>query len=387
MAEVEAEENARAAAENRPPSLVTMYMRVGSDHRRYNMPHHEEVAAIFVGEDGAPPGTRDIVVYPRDQQLQTVNCISPNLDPMTYPLFFPRGDRGWYPQMDHVAAHATATRNHITMLQFYTYRLAVRNCFSPIHYGKKLLQQFSVDSYVKVEGTRLDYIRKNQNALRVEQYQGLMDHLNMRAEEKGLCPGRLVILPSTFAGSPRAMHQNYQDAMAMIGKYGKPDLFLTFTCNPKWREITENLRPGEKAFERPDLIARVFKIKLKELLKDILQNGVLGRAVAHVYVIEFQKRSLPHCHLLIHLDPEHKLRDSNDIDSLISAEIPDQNNEPELYDIVKSCMIHGPCGALNPSSPCMQDGVCTKNFQKIFVHRPLLWKVIQSTCVEIMVIL
>jgi len=66
-----------------------------------------------------------------------------------------------------------------------------------------------------------------------------MDQLNSRAEESNLQPGRVVILPSTFQGSPHSLQQNYQDAMAIIAKFGKPDLFLTFTCNPKWREITQ----------------------------------------------------------------------------------------------------------------------------------------------------
>ena len=56
-------------------------------------------------------------------------------------------------------------------------------------------------------------------------------------------PGRIIILPSTFNGSPRAMQQNYQDAMAIVSKFGKPNLFLTFTCNPKCQAITEN-QPG-----------------------------------------------------------------------------------------------------------------------------------------------
>ncbi|XP_057297645.1 uncharacterized protein LOC130628679 [Hydractinia symbiolongicarpus] len=95
--------------------------------------------------------------------------------------------------------------------------------------------------------------------------------------------------------------------------------------------------------------------------------GVLGKTIAHVYVLEFQKRGLPHCHLLIHLDPNDKLRDAYDIDSVISAGIPNQQEHPKLFEIVRSCMIHGPCGYLNPNSRFMEHGVCTKSFPKNFL--------------------
>ena len=113
-----------------------------------------------------------------------------------------------------------------------------------------------------------------------------------------------MILPSTFKGSPRSLLQNYKDAKAIISKYGKSDLFLTFTCNPKWQEITENLHDGEMPINHPDLLARVFKLKLMDLLKDITVYHVLGKVVAKIHVIEFKKRGLPHCHLLIHLNPD-----------------------------------------------------------------------------------
>ena len=32
--------------------------------------------------------------------------------------------------------------------------------------------------------------------------------------------------------------------MAYIWKFGKPDLFITFSANPKWKEITDNLLDG-----------------------------------------------------------------------------------------------------------------------------------------------
>lgn len=79
--------------ENRHPSVVTMRMRSGQDRRRYNLPSHDEVAAIFVGDnEGGPPAPRqrDIVIYPRDQPLTSISTLSANLDPMIYPLFLPQ---------------------------------------------------------------------------------------------------------------------------------------------------------------------------------------------------------------------------------------------------------------------------------------------------------
>ena len=107
-------------------------------------------------------------------------------------------------------------------------------------------------------------------------------------------------------------------------------------------------------------------LHLVELLHDIKDRHVLGVPVAHVHVIEFQKRGLPHCHMLIILRGEDKLRTSDDIDKMISADIPDPENDPELHELVKSCMIHGPCGVQNPSCICMEDTSCKKNFPKPF---------------------
>ena len=104
------------------------------------------------------------------------------------------------------------------------------------------------------------------------------------------------------------MFQLYQDAMTIVRKYGKPDLFITFTCNPLWDDISSNLSPNQKVTDRPDLVVRVFKLKLRELLNDILKRHILGRPLAHVYTIEFQKRGLSHAHMLIILADECKPR-------------------------------------------------------------------------------
>jgi len=89
------------------------------------------------------------------------------------------------------------------------------------------------------------------------------------------------------------MLQNYQDAMAIVSKFDKPDLFITMTCNPKWREIEENLLPGQQSSDRPDICARVFNIKKDYLIDLIVKQKFFGKVAAFVYVIEFQKRDLP----------------------------------------------------------------------------------------------
>uniref|UniRef100_UPI00358E1C01 uncharacterized protein n=1 Tax=Myxine glutinosa TaxID=7769 RepID=UPI00358E1C01 len=250
-------------------------------------------------------------------------------------------------------------------------RLAIRNEFSTIHSSGKLFQQYVVDGYCKAEANRLQYFKQNQETLRAMEYRGLLDHVQNVAADNQRPVGRIVILPSSFAGSPRAMQQNYQDAMAIVRKFGKPDLFITFTCNPKWTEIQENIGQHQRAEGRPDLVARVFHLKLKELIDDITKKHVLGKVRAFLYVVEYQKRGLPHAHILLMLCQEDKICTAEDIDRIVSAQIPNSNESPEIHSLVKSHMIHGPCGNLNRHSICVKDGVCSKGFPKAYAAETL----------------
>ena len=100
---------------------------------------------------------------------------------------------------------------------------------------------------VKIEKDRIQYVRNHQKQLLVESYQGLIDHLNNNTNNMNFQICKIIISPSTFAGSPRYMMQNYQDAIAIVRSKGKLDWFITMTCNPNWREIRDNLFPGQQA--------------------------------------------------------------------------------------------------------------------------------------------
>ena len=150
-------------------------------------------------------------------------------------------------------------------------------------------QQYLVDAFTKIEKNELGYFRTHQSELHVESYQGLMDHIDRSVQAEDVNIGHVVILPSTFEGSERNMYQHYQDAMTIVAKYGKPDIFLIFTVNPKWPEILEYLLPHQSASDRPDLVSCDFHLKLKELLHNLLQEDVLGRVTAYVYTIWVSK--------------------------------------------------------------------------------------------------
>ena len=116
--------------------------------------------------------------------------------------------------------------------------------------------------------------------------------------------------------------------MAIVGKKGKADLFITMTANPKWKEVQEALLPGQIAADRPDVVARLFRLRLRELMDDLLKKIVLGCTVAHMWVTEFQKRGLPHAHLLLFFADSDKLHTPDDYDDVVCAEIPDRTAEP-----------------------------------------------------------
>uniref|UniRef100_A0A803NJP1 ATP-dependent DNA helicase n=1 Tax=Cannabis sativa TaxID=3483 RepID=A0A803NJP1_CANSA len=288
---------------------------------------------------------------------------------MTYPLIHPYGEDGYRLRIPfRGVTEITPETKQLTMLQYYSFRFQQRlNEGHTLLRAGRLLQQYIVDSYMAIEEERFHYVRKYQNKLRTHLYSGLMDAIH-RGDSDCTKVGKSIILPSSHTWGPRYRAQNYQDAMAICKWAGYPDLFLTFTCNPKWPEIQDMLNLiGQKDDEnRVDIICRVFHIKLYQLMQDLKREQPFGKIIACIYTIEFQKRGLPHAHILLFLHPTVKNPSAAHIDKIISAEIPNINVDPDGYNAVKKFMIHGPCGKLNTKSPCMMKDKCTKHFLKKF---------------------
>ncbi|KAK2379913.1 hypothetical protein QL285_067659 [Trifolium repens] len=213
----------------------------------------------------------------------------------------------------------------------------IKNCeANTLICGGRLFQQYVVDAYTAIEEERLRWYRKNQTVVRTDLYKNVCDAV-VRGDTIAAATGKRTVLPSSFTGGPRYMVQNYQDAMAICRTFGNPDIFITFTANPKWPEIQYMLQqiPGQSVDDRPDIKTRVFKMKLDQLMKRIVGGQYFGEIISAIYTIEFQKRGLPHAHILFWLHPRNKYPTTQDIDKIITAEIPSKEDDPACFDAVK----------------------------------------------------
>ncbi len=177
--------------------------------------------------------------------------------------------------------------------------------------------------------------------------------------------GQQIILLASFCDSPCFMMQAYQDAMAIVRSKGILDVFLTFTCNLNWQKIIAELEPNQTTFDRPDLVARVFQMKVKALLKGVAKIGWFAKVIGNIWTREYQKRGLPHIHLLLIFPLEQKVSTTEDIDCLVSAKLPLLENTL-LFETVTKCLLHGPCCQEYPNAPCMVNSVCKKHYPRAF---------------------
>ena len=232
-----------------------------------------------------------------------------------------------------------------------------------LHLGRKLYQQYLTDEFERHQTMELSWMRNNQTTIRADLYKNLENSVTANTVQNS---GRVTILPASYTCSERWYHKNYSNAMALVRKKGCPTFFVTYTLDIGCPEVKECLAPGQVAYDRPDILNRIFQMKKKKLLDLLTKQGVLGDCDGYVAVVEFQKRGAPHCHILIWIKNFHKT--PNNIDNIISAELP-PSSDP-LHKTVLKYMVHGPCGrAYNSNLACCKnskDGSCSKNFPKMY---------------------
>ncbi|KAF8082286.1 hypothetical protein N665_0837s0001 [Sinapis alba] len=295
------------------------HMRIISDRRKdgrtYNTPTASEVAALIPGDFNLDMNKRDIVLQQHSGKLMRINEIHASYLALQYPLLFTYGKDGFRLGIKKGVTEVTKRHKKTT-----------------ISMRQRLFQQFLVDVYTTIESNRLRYLKFNQSNLGSDTYDSI---------QKSERAGKIDMHGQGQLRYLKYMKNNYLDAMNICKHFGFPDLFITFTCNPKWQELTRFLKKWRlKAEDKSEIIYRIFKIKLEALMDDLTKKHVLGKTVASMYTIEFQKRGLPHAHILLFMHPTFKLPTTNEIDKIISVEIPNKSEEPDLFQVIQDMMLY-----------------------------------------------
>ncbi|XP_072094162.1 uncharacterized protein [Arachis hypogaea] len=288
-------------------------MRRDTDGRVYNLPTASELAIFIVRDINESSTDRDIILEPTTNKLQRIYVMHLLYLALHYPLVFLYGEDGFKTGIATSARYDindTKKRKNITMHEFFSFRIQMREHESPLLlHSRRLFQQFIVAVFTMIESERLKFIRNNQPKLHVDKYSALHESL-VRGEANAIATGQRIILPNSFTSGPRYMFNNCKDAFAICKYVGYP--------------------------------------------------------------IEFQKRGLPHEHILLFMHPLDKPRSPDNIYKHISVEIPDKIIRPKLYAVVEKFMVHGPCGKYNNSSPCILNGRCSKFYPNPFRPRTII---------------
>ena len=345
-----------------------------------------------------------IVMQRRGGGLQELPIEHRSFDALYHVLIHPTGYNGWednYPFRSWRdiretlppsaiegapprGSSAHQPRSKMSMRDYYAYRLHPRcgadrtdNCMFMMN---RAFQEYACVAFWRVETARLNYHRMGQALMRAARATELRRFAQAQAQGEFTHEiGRVSYIPESFVGGPSDMYANYLDAMAMVLHHGAGSLFVTFTANPKWPELLTSLPFCQTASERADLIARLFKIKLDDLLTDL--KSMLGEQVGCIYTVEFQKRGLPHAHIVVILRATDRPLTGADINALSSAELPpepaadDTSEEAEvqrrLRALVLEHMLHNDCSGPNGRRcPCWDEAKqrCSGDFPFEFVE-------------------
>jgi hypothetical protein len=273
-----------------PPTLsLRLFRKRSNDSRMHNTPTSDEVAGSIVGDFEDSDVGRDVVVNDTFLGLKRIHETHVLFLPLQYPLMFPRGENGWEPDIPYRELDPSKpkrSRDRVAIREFMAFRIQERVVeFGTILYAKRLCQQFLVDVYSMIESQRLSYIRDNQDVIRSDILAGIQEAVES-GDLRATSVGKSTILPDSFTGGPRYMFNNCQDAMGICKRFGYPDLFITVTCNSNWKEIKDFVTArGLTASDRPDIVCRVFKMKLDEMMSDFKKKEIFGKVIAGKYKI------------------------------------------------------------------------------------------------------
>ena len=119
------------------------------------------------------------------------------------------------------------------------------------------------------------------------------------------------------------------------------------------------------------MTSKIFRAKLQYLKDQLFKKKIFGKVVAHIHVIEFQKRGLSHVHIIIILQEGYKILSKDQFDRYVSIKFPNKELYPDLYELIVKNMIHNPCGKYMSIKSCIVNDKCKFHHPRDFCSRTL----------------
>ena len=265
-----------------------------------------------------------------------------HLDVMCFPTLFPSGKFGEYHSQKEKLTFAEYIKSRL-LNEDSRYRL----CHSYIFYYLKLKQIKELKSGIY----RLLNTVKG-GPMTAAQF---IDGVNTNGEH---LEKRLLTMMQSVRGTNQYWYLRRSEVKRMIGEYGSPTFFLTFSCaeysSPdikeylhKVNDVPPSYNIGKLCTEDPVSVSRQFSLKYNEFFNRlVVKGGVLGQVVHFYFKKEYQARGAPHYHALIWIANAPVIGESKNedvirfIEERITCNIPNKETCPELHELVTKYQMH-----------------------------------------------
>ena len=309
--------------------------------------HHEEEDQDFISDDDEAVETP----YFQKYKTQKIDPMSALYDQLLYPLIFYDGkggigklteDEQWTPRDMRCALRAICLQPPSSYIKHCSVLLDEYLCAG---YGRDM--QIKINELFNIQKTlmREDEIR------------------NQSSDSNTTNFGIKTFIPSNLTGSPAYWSEVSKHGFYLSMILGAPTFFITFTENPKWHEV-EALNTEKDVMLNSVLLARVFYQKKFTLLDYIKTSKIFGEVKGYLWRDEYQKRGLPHCHLLLWTDFDTS--DVKKLDETVTCRLPlddpryeNQEKVRQLRELSQLYMTHtctSRCGGIK--------GQCCYNYPK-----------------------
>jgi hypothetical protein len=232
-------------------------------------------------------------------------------DQLVYPLIFWSGAGGCGLPV------GASMRGATTVIRKVAIALILRPRGHFIHTMPTLREEFVCAISGRLISLNIQYLFSTQAALaREDEVRHAED--GPREVEHGL----RTFIPPSLTDSDEYWHAVASKCFAISSQSGCPTFFLTFTMNPHWPDY-QALKRSDGNFSDSVIMAIVFKLKLSALMNFWRARRLLGGIRAFVWRVEYQKRGLPHAHILLWTDFETE--DIEAVDSVVNVRYPKQS--------------------------------------------------------------